>query len=231
MPVIKMRPTSPGTRFRVKLDKSHLWKGGPFEPLTGGTATFHLRDLEGVPPDRLFTFFVRMVPDRIPTVRASAYGVSSVVTPDARIPLRIVAEDDYRVTALGVAYSTAGRAEESGGEVEARSAAGEDDPEVAEDAEDAEDAEGTPDELIAASRLATWRVRTGDSNGLAEKLRAIEGVTQVVPFGRQLHVSGPDTAQLAARVEPVLKAAGVGWERGVPRLEDVFINLMGGAEQ
>src|SRR6185369_5948161 len=34
MPVIKMRPTSPGTRFRVKLDKSHLWKGGPFEPLT-----------------------------------------------------------------------------------------------------------------------------------------------------------------------------------------------------
>src|SRR4026209_1687381 len=34
MPVIKMKPTSPGTRFRVKLDKSHLWKGGPFEPLT-----------------------------------------------------------------------------------------------------------------------------------------------------------------------------------------------------
>src|SRR3954468_32508 len=34
MPVIKMKPTSPGARFRVKLDKSHLWKGGPFEPLT-----------------------------------------------------------------------------------------------------------------------------------------------------------------------------------------------------
>ena len=34
MPVIKMKPTSPGTRFRVKLDKSHLWKGGPHEPLT-----------------------------------------------------------------------------------------------------------------------------------------------------------------------------------------------------
>jgi ABC-2 type transport system ATP-binding protein len=92
-------------------------------------------------------------------------------------------------------------------------------------------AEGTPDELIAASRLATWRVRSGDSNGLAEKLRAVAGVTQVVPFGRQLHVSGPDTAQLAARVEPVLMAAGVAWERGVPRLEDVFINLMAGAEQ
>ena len=34
MPVIKMKPTSPGTRFRVKLDKSHLHKGGPFLPLT-----------------------------------------------------------------------------------------------------------------------------------------------------------------------------------------------------
>ena len=34
MSVIKMKPTSPGTRFRVKLDKSHLWKGGPHEPLT-----------------------------------------------------------------------------------------------------------------------------------------------------------------------------------------------------
>jgi large subunit ribosomal protein L2 len=33
MPVIKMKPTSPGTRFVVKLDKSHLWKGGPHEPL------------------------------------------------------------------------------------------------------------------------------------------------------------------------------------------------------
>jgi large subunit ribosomal protein L2 len=34
MPVIKMKPTSPGARFVVKLDKSHLHKGGPFEPLT-----------------------------------------------------------------------------------------------------------------------------------------------------------------------------------------------------
>jgi large subunit ribosomal protein L2 len=34
MPVIKMKPTSPGTRFVVKIDKSHLWKGGPHEPLT-----------------------------------------------------------------------------------------------------------------------------------------------------------------------------------------------------
>jgi len=92
-------------------------------------------------------------------------------------------------------------------------------------------AEGTPDELIRSSGLATWRVRNGDSNGLAERLRAVEGVTQVVPFGRQLHVSGPDTPALTARVEPILKATGATWERGQPRLEDVFINLMAGTEQ
>ena len=34
MALIKMKPTSPGTRFVVKIDKSHLWKGGPYEPLT-----------------------------------------------------------------------------------------------------------------------------------------------------------------------------------------------------
>jgi len=34
MPVIKMKPTSPGTRFVLKLDKSHLHKGGPYEPPT-----------------------------------------------------------------------------------------------------------------------------------------------------------------------------------------------------
>lgn len=34
MALIKMKPTSPGSRFTVKVDKSHLWKGGPFLPLT-----------------------------------------------------------------------------------------------------------------------------------------------------------------------------------------------------
>jgi large subunit ribosomal protein L2 len=34
MSLIKLKPTSPGTRFVVKIDKSHLWKGGPHEPLT-----------------------------------------------------------------------------------------------------------------------------------------------------------------------------------------------------
>ncbi len=34
MALIKMRPTSPGTRFVVKVDRSHLHKGGPLTSLT-----------------------------------------------------------------------------------------------------------------------------------------------------------------------------------------------------
>jgi large subunit ribosomal protein L2 len=34
MPLIKLKPTSPGTRFQIRVSKSHLYKGGPFEPLT-----------------------------------------------------------------------------------------------------------------------------------------------------------------------------------------------------
>src|SRR5471030_484448 len=34
MALIKLKPTSPGTRFQVRISKSHLYKGGPHEPLT-----------------------------------------------------------------------------------------------------------------------------------------------------------------------------------------------------
>jgi large subunit ribosomal protein L2 len=34
MALIKFKPTSPGTRFQVRINKGHLYKGGPYEPLT-----------------------------------------------------------------------------------------------------------------------------------------------------------------------------------------------------
>src|SRR5581483_4470140 len=34
MALIKYKPTSPGTRSVIKVDRSHLYKGGPFLPLT-----------------------------------------------------------------------------------------------------------------------------------------------------------------------------------------------------
>ena len=34
MALIKMKPTSPGARFVIKIDRSHLHKGEPYAPLT-----------------------------------------------------------------------------------------------------------------------------------------------------------------------------------------------------
>ena len=34
MALIKLKPTSPGTRFQVRISRKHLHKGGPYEPLT-----------------------------------------------------------------------------------------------------------------------------------------------------------------------------------------------------
>ena len=47
MALIKYRPTSPGTRFVVKIDKSHLWKGGPLESLTTSQAKHSGRNNAG----------------------------------------------------------------------------------------------------------------------------------------------------------------------------------------
>ena len=34
MALIKLKPTSPGTRFQVRISRKHLYKGGPHQPLT-----------------------------------------------------------------------------------------------------------------------------------------------------------------------------------------------------
>jgi len=38
MTLIKFKPTSPGTRFQVRISKAHLYKGGPYEPLTSSAS-------------------------------------------------------------------------------------------------------------------------------------------------------------------------------------------------
>jgi large subunit ribosomal protein L2 len=47
MTLIKMKPTSPGTRFQVRIDRSHLHKGGPYEPLTAAQSRTGARNSFG----------------------------------------------------------------------------------------------------------------------------------------------------------------------------------------
>jgi ABC-2 type transport system ATP-binding protein len=88
---------------------------------------------------------------------------------------------------------------------------------------------GTPSEVLARSGLATWRVEGDDLYVLAEQLRGLPGIAQVVPFGNMLHVSGEDADALAAATAELRTDPRWRWSPSEPGLEDVFIQLMNGA--
>jgi ABC-2 type transport system ATP-binding protein len=86
-------------------------------------------------------------------------------------------------------------------------------------------AAGTAEEIIADVGLSTWAVSGRRMHELAEELRALAGVEQVVPFGNTLHVSGRDAGRLEASLTPFM-GGPYRWERMASGLEEVFIHLM-----
>lgn len=90
-------------------------------------------------------------------------------------------------------------------------------------------ATGTTDEVIAKVGLSTWTVSGTGLDAVAKRLRAMDGVEMVAPFGTALHVSGIDRAKLDIAVQSIAKEPGLTVRRGEPTLEDVFIHLMGKA--
>ncbi len=91
-------------------------------------------------------------------------------------------------------------------------------------------ATGTMQEVIAQQHLATWIVRGPELAALAEKLRAVNGVSQVTAFGNTLHVTGPDAAALTSSLRALKLGERYQLEEADTALEDVFIHLMGKAE-
>jgi ABC-2 type transport system ATP-binding protein len=92
---------------------------------------------------------------------------------------------------------------------------------------------GTVDEVIANAHLSTFTV--GATNGenlsrLAGELTGSPGIDMVAPFGNSLHVSGRDAPALDAAIAPYRQQPGLVWQRALPSLEDVFIDLMGHAK-
>ena len=47
MALIKLKPTSPGARFVIKIDRSHLHKGEPHAPLTVAQSKTGARNQSG----------------------------------------------------------------------------------------------------------------------------------------------------------------------------------------
>lgn len=86
-------------------------------------------------------------------------------------------------------------------------------------------AHGTVDEVIKAGNLTTWEVSGENLSALAEKLRGLPGVEQVVAFGTALHVSGREAEKLHASITPFQTGAHR-WTKIDSGLEDVFISLM-----
>ncbi|MGO9443530.1 MAG: ATP-binding cassette domain-containing protein [Thiobacillaceae bacterium] len=83
-------------------------------------------------------------------------------------------------------------------------------------------ASGTPDELIADSKLTSFAVRD-DSPALAAQLRKLPGLEQVVAMGNMYSVSGQDGRLIAESLSTVPQLE---FEQVETSLEQVFIRLM-----
>jgi ABC-2 type transport system ATP-binding protein len=90
-------------------------------------------------------------------------------------------------------------------------------------------ARGSAEEVVSRSGLVTFHGEGPDVDRLAHELNGKPGVESVAPFGASIHVSGMDRAALEAAIAPFRKAPWR-WNEAPANLEDVFIHLMGAAE-
>ena len=89
---------------------------------------------------------------------------------------------------------------------------------------------GTVDQVITQSGLTTFTVRGGDLNSLSATLAGKAGIDSIAPFGDSLHVSSRDAAALEVAIAPFRDGSAYHWSSSTPSLEDVFIELVGGAK-
>jgi ABC-2 type transport system ATP-binding protein len=90
-------------------------------------------------------------------------------------------------------------------------------------------ARGTAEDVVKGSHLVTFHGEGPDVGKLSPEIAGKPGVETVAPFGTALHVSGTDRRALEAAIAPWRKAP-YRWSEVEPTLEDVFIQLMGQAE-
>jgi len=88
---------------------------------------------------------------------------------------------------------------------------------------------GTGADVIRQAHLVTWAVTGPDMVRLAQDLRGLPGIEQVVAFGNALHVSGDDASVIELAIAP-FRAEPNEWHRIDSGLEDVFIHFMNASD-
>jgi len=91
-------------------------------------------------------------------------------------------------------------------------------------------ASGSATEVVAASGLHTFIVHGREPDQLAARRRGRPGIEQIAPFGASLHVVGSDEQALDRTMKALAQEPGINVEKGETSLEDVFIKLMGEAQ-
>jgi ABC-2 type transport system ATP-binding protein len=90
-------------------------------------------------------------------------------------------------------------------------------------------ARGTAAEIVAGSGLHALVATGAGADKLAPQLSGLPGITAAAAFGASLHLCSPDEAALKKAMATV-KDKGITWRAATPTLEDVFIHLMGQAQ-
>src|SRR5258708_20855189 len=88
---------------------------------------------------------------------------------------------------------------------------------------------GPAADIIRQSGLIAFVATGPGADRLAARLRDAPGVTAAAAFGTTLHVCGPDRQALLEAIAPWRADPSIKWEAAEPKLEDIFIHLMGKA--
>jgi ABC-2 type transport system ATP-binding protein len=91
-------------------------------------------------------------------------------------------------------------------------------------------ARGTVAEMVRDAGLATFILEGPGVAEAARRLRGMAGVDQVAAYGTALHVIGRDRSALLRSAEEVARQTGTLLTEASSSLEDVFIQLMGEAQ-
>ena len=91
-------------------------------------------------------------------------------------------------------------------------------------------ARGTERQIIEQAGLVVWAVEGDEAPALVEPLKTLPAVLSVAAFGIALHVAGRDEAALDRAIAPWRDKPGLRWHRTEANLEDVFIGLIGQAQ-